>query len=88
MRKYGQDFELVGRWYSGQHKRVVSGIDGVLLVVVIGDGKLIIPVDFAVRRPGPKGPGARCYTKLDRAQLMLDESLHALKPSGSRRAEL
>src|SRR5688500_12554069 len=27
-RKYGQNFELVGRWYSGQHKRVVSGIDG------------------------------------------------------------
>ena len=33
-RKYGQDFELVGKWYSGQHKRVVSGIDGVLLIVV------------------------------------------------------
>ena len=33
-RQYGQDFELVGRWYSGQHKRVVSGMDGVLLVVV------------------------------------------------------
>jgi hypothetical protein len=24
-RKYGQDFELVGTWDSGQHKRVVSG---------------------------------------------------------------
>jgi hypothetical protein len=83
-RKYGQDFELVGRWYSGQHKRVVSGIDGVLLVVVIGDGKLIVPVDFAVRRPDPKGPGARCHSKLPWAQLMLDESLQALSRRGLR----
>jgi hypothetical protein len=57
-RKYGQDFELVGNWYSGQHKRVVSGIDGVLLIVVIGDGKLVVPVDFAVRRPTPRTRGA------------------------------
>lgn len=83
-RKYGQDFELVGRWYSGQHKRVVSGIDGVLLVVVIGDGKLIVPVDFAVRRPDPKGPGARCHSKLQWAQIMLDESLQALSRRGLR----
>jgi hypothetical protein len=26
---------------------VLSGIDGVLLVVVIGDGKLVVPVDFS-----------------------------------------
>jgi hypothetical protein len=83
-RKYGQDFELVGRWYSGQHKRVVHGIDGVLLIVVIGDGKLIVPLDFAVRRPDPKGPGARCYTKLQWAQGMLDESLEALAKRGRR----
>lgn len=72
-RKYGQDFEWVGRWYSGQHKRVVSGIDGVLLIVVLGDGKLLVPVDFAVRRPDPQGPGARSYTKLQWAQVMLDQ---------------
>ncbi len=36
-RKYGAQLELVGTWWSGQHKRVVSGIDGVLLLVVIGD---------------------------------------------------
>jgi hypothetical protein len=83
-RKYGQDFELVGRWYSGQHKRVVSGIDGVLLVVVIGDGNLIVPIDFAVRRPDPEGPGARCYSKLQWAQGMLDESLQALSRRGLR----
>lgn len=83
-RKYGQDFELVGRWYSGQHKRVVSGIDGVLLIVVIGEGKLVVPVDFAVRRPDPKGPGARCRNKLAWAQVMLDQSLMALARRGLR----
>ena len=61
-RKYGDKLELVGTWWSGQHKRVVDGIDGVLLLVVIGDGKLIVPVDFAVRRPNPTGPGRRCRT--------------------------
>jgi hypothetical protein len=30
-RKYGQQFGLVGRWWSGQYKRTVPGIDGVLL---------------------------------------------------------
>jgi hypothetical protein len=58
-RKYGQTLEVVGHWYSGQYHRVVSGIDGVLVLVVIGDGKLVVPVDFAVRRPDPQGPGAR-----------------------------
>ena len=77
-RKYGQDLELVGTWYSGQYKRVVNGIDGVLLLVVIGEGKLVVPVDFAVRRPDPKGPGARCRSKLGWAQVMLDESVAAL----------
>lgn len=81
-RKYGQDCALVGKWYSGQHKRVVSGIDGVLLIVVIGDGKLIVPVDFAVRRPDPKGPGARCRNKLGWAQVMLDQNLAALARRG------
>jgi DDE superfamily endonuclease len=81
-RKYGQDFELVGNWYSGQHKRVVSGIDGVLMIVVIGDGKLVVPVDFAVRRPDPTGPGARCRNKLEWAQVMLDQSQGALLRRG------
>jgi len=34
----------------------LPGIDGVLLLVVIGDGKLIIPLDFAIRRPNPQAP--------------------------------
>jgi hypothetical protein len=68
----------VGHWYSGQYKRVVSGIDGVLWLMVGGDGQLVVPIDFAVPRPNPKGPGARCRTKLEWTQTMLDETLAAL----------
>jgi hypothetical protein len=80
-RKYGGPLELVGNWYSGQYKRVVSGIDGVLLLMVVGDGQLVVPIDFAVRRPNPKGPGRRCRTKLEWTQTMLDETLAALARS-------
>src|SRR5919201_1281115 len=59
-KKYGEQLGLVGTWWSGQEHRVLSGIDGVLLVVVIGDGKLVVPVDFAIRRPDPRGPGRPC----------------------------
>jgi hypothetical protein len=61
-KKYGEQLGLVGTWWSGQEKRVLSGIDGVLLVVVIGEGKLVVPVDFAIRRPDPPGPGDRAET--------------------------
>ena len=81
-RKYGRQFGLVSRWWSGQFKRPVYGIDGVLLLVVMGDGKLIIPVDFAISRPKPKGPGRRCQDKLNLAQKMLDERLAALANRG------
>ena len=60
--KDGTQVGLVGRWWSGQHKRVLSGIDGLLLLVVVGAGRLIVPVDFALRRPAPVGPGARIGT--------------------------
>jgi hypothetical protein len=36
-------------------KAGTPGIDGVLLGVVIGNIKLVVPVDFAIRRPNPKG---------------------------------
>ena len=55
-KKYGEQLGLVGTWWSGQEHRVLSGIDGVLLVVVIGEGKLVVPVDFAIRRPDPHRP--------------------------------
>ena len=81
-RPYSDKLELVGTWWSGQHQRVVDGIDGGLLLVVIGDGKLLVPVDFAVRRPNPTGPGRRCRSKLEWAQVRLDESLAALRRRG------
>lgn len=81
-RKYGGPLEWVGRWWSGQHKRVVNGIDGVLLLIVIGDGHLVVPVDCAVRRPNPKGPGARCRDKRSWSTVMLDETLGALARRG------
>ena len=83
-KKYGQQLGLVGHWWSGQEKRVRAGIDGVLLVVVIGDGQLVVPVDFAIRRPDPKGPGAPCRTKLGGVHGMLDACLSALHRRGLR----
>src|SRR5439155_17775842 len=81
-RKYGEQLGLVGTWWSGQHKRVLTGIDGLLLVVVIGDGRLVVPVDFVIRRPDPVGPGAPCRDKLTWARMMLDERLAALARRG------
>ena len=81
-RKYGEQLGLVGTWWSGQHKRVLMGIDGLLLVVVIGEGRLVVPVDFVIRRPDPRGPGAPCRDKLTWARMMLDERLAALARRG------
>ena len=80
--KYGEQLGLVGHWWSGQQHRVLAGIDGLLLVVVIGDGKLVVPVDFAVRRPDPIGAGGPCRDKLTWAREMLDERLAALDKRG------
>jgi hypothetical protein len=77
-KKYGEQLGLVGTWWSGQEHRVLSGIDGVLLVVVVGEGKLVVPVDFTIRRPDPQGPGAPCRDKLRWVQGMLDGRLAAL----------
>ena len=81
-KKYGAQLGLVGTWWSGQEHRVLSGIDGVLLVVVIGDGKLVVPVDVAIRRPDPTGPGAPCRDKLHWVQVMLDERVAAFRRRG------
>jgi hypothetical protein len=80
--KYGAQLRLVGRWWSGQHKRVLSGIDGLLLLVVVGEGRLIVPVDFVIRRPDPVGPGAPCQDQLTWARVMLDERLAAFRRRG------
>src|SRR5262250_2391047 len=81
-KKYGEQLGLVGTWWSGQEHRVLSGIDGVLLVVVIGDGKLVVPVDFAIRRPDPQGPGGPCRDKLHWLQGMLDGRVAAFRRRG------
>jgi hypothetical protein len=81
-KKYGEQLGLVGTWWSGQEHRVLSGIDGVLLVVVIGDGKLVVPVDFAIRRPDPQGPGGPCRDKLHWVQGLLDGRVAALRRRG------
>jgi hypothetical protein len=82
--KYGEQLGLVGHWWSGQQHRVLAGIDGLLLVVVIGDGKLVVPVDFAVRRPDPIGAGGPCRDKLSWAREMIDARLAALGKRGLR----
>jgi hypothetical protein len=81
-KKYSEQLGLVGTWWSGQAHRVLSGIDGVLLVVVIGEGKLVVPVDFAIRRPDPTGPGAPCRDKLHWVQGMLDGRVAAFRRRG------
>lgn len=80
--KYGEQLGLVGRWWSGQQHRVLSGIDGLLLVVVIGDGKWVVPVDFAMRRPTHSGPGAPCRDKLNWARTMIEGRLEAFRKRG------
>jgi hypothetical protein len=77
-KKYGAQLGLVGTRWSGQEKWVLSSIDGVLLVVVIGDGKLVVAVDFAIRRPDPTGPAEPCRDKLGWVQGMLDGRVAAL----------
>src|SRR6185295_15647854 len=81
-KKYGEPLSLVGTWWSGQEHRVLSGMDGVLLVVVIGEGKLVVPVDFAIRRTDPTGPGAPCRDKLYWLQSMLDGRVVAFRRRG------
>ena len=57
----GPPLGLVGPWDRGQEQRVRLGSDGLLLEVVLGEGQLVVPVDFVVRRPNPgvaAGPAA------------------------------
>jgi hypothetical protein len=83
--KDGQPWGLVGLWWSGQDKRGRPGLDGVWRVVVMGDGQLVVPVDFAIRRPDPKGPGGPCRDQLCGVQTMLDERLAARDRRGLHR---
>jgi hypothetical protein len=80
--QYGEQWRLVGRWWSGQPHRVLSGIDGLLLVGIGGEGKMGVPVDLAMRRPDPGGAGAPCRDKLHWARTRRDERLAALRNRG------
>jgi hypothetical protein len=75
--QYGEPLRLVGRWWSGQQHRVLSGLDGLVLVVVVGDGKLVVPGDCALRRPDPVGAGAPCRDTRRWARTMRAQRLAA-----------
>jgi hypothetical protein len=49
------------------------------VVVVIGDGKLVVLVDFVVRRPDPVRPGRPCRDQLTWLRVMLDRSWASLQ---------
>ncbi len=74
---YGAQVRGVGRGWSGQPQRVVAGLAGLLLRVGGGEGRGVGPVDVALRRPAPVGPGAPCRDKLPWARGMLDARVAA-----------
>jgi hypothetical protein len=73
-KKYGPQLGLVGTWDSGQEHRVRLGIAGLVRLVVIGEGKRLIPVDFTVRRPDPAELGRPCRDTLTWLQVMLERT--------------
>ena len=66
---------LVGVFWSGRLKRKASSIQLVILYAVIGEGKLLIPLDMRIRRPDPQGRGRKCK---EQPQLVL-EMVRSLK---------
>lgn len=56
-------WQLVAKCYSGAEKKIVPGLSIVTYVAVIGDGKLIIPLDIRIKRPPHQGPGRPPLTK-------------------------
>lgn len=74
----GRQLGVVGLWDRGQAHRVRLGLEGLGLLVVMGEGKLVIPGDFAVRRPAPARCGRPCRATLTWLQVMLDRTWAAL----------
>lgn len=70
-RPYGPPLGLVGLGWSGQEPRGRLGIDGRRLLVVRGEGKRVVPVDFTGRRPDPLGLGRPCRDTLTWRQVRL-----------------
>lgn len=81
-RKYGTKFGLVKPVFSNQDKRRAPGIDVVLVGVVIGEGKLVVPLDFEIRRPDPEDAGHPCHNKLEWTRKMLDRNLEEFEQRG------
>jgi hypothetical protein len=81
-KKSGEQLSRVGTWWRGQEHRGLSGSEGVFLVVVMGDGKRVVPVAVAIRRPDPTGSGAPCRDKLHWVQVMRDGRRAAFRRRG------
>jgi len=60
---------LVGVFWSGNLKKRASSIQLIVLYAVIGEGKLLIPLDMRIRRPDPQGRGRKCK---EQPQLVLE----------------
>ena len=58
--KLAEELGLVGVFWSGRLKKEASSIQLIVLYGVIGEGKLLIPLDMRIRRPDPEGPGRKC----------------------------
>jgi len=82
---YGEQWGRVGPWWRGQAHRVLSGMAGVLLVVVLGEGQVVVPVDGALRRPHPQGPGGPCRATRHGVQSMRDGRVAACRRRGVER---
>ncbi len=58
--KLAEELGLVGVFWSGNLKKRASSIQLVVLYAVIGEGKLLIPLDMRIRKPDPQGRGRKC----------------------------
>jgi len=57
-------------------------MDGRWRLGVVGEGRVLVPGDLAMRRPAPVGPGAPCRDQLHWARLMRDERVAACRRRG------
>jgi hypothetical protein len=73
--KLSEKLGLVSTFWSGKLKREASSIQLIVLYAVIGEGKLLIPLDMRIRRPDPEGPGRKCK---EQPQLVI-EMIRGLK---------
>ena len=63
--KLSEELGLVGVFWSGKLKKRASSIQLVVLYAVIGEGKLLIPLDMRIRKPDPQGSGRKCKEQPD-----------------------